>query len=72
MEDDLIPFHLQFNPFERDTTSNEGYGEWVSKAVYIMGATIATVLQIDALQWYGLTQRPLVKVMPTFGWRTMR
>ncbi|GFT07798.1 hypothetical protein TNCV_1213951 [Trichonephila clavipes] len=47
-------------------------GEWVSMTVHAMGAVIATVLQPVALQWYGLTQRPVVKVLPVSERRIMR
>ncbi|GFW56293.1 hypothetical protein TNCV_1878131 [Trichonephila clavipes] len=59
---------------ERDTTYKGGDGYWVSIAVHVMDAAIATVLQPGALRWYGLTQeaRSEGAAFVMYGWRTMR
>ncbi|GFW08136.1 hypothetical protein TNCV_2979031 [Trichonephila clavipes] len=64
-ENDLIPFRS-------DITPNGSDSEWVSMLVHIMGTVIATILQPGALRWYGLTQIPVLKVLPVYGWQTMR
>ncbi|GFW25166.1 hypothetical protein TNCV_2262241 [Trichonephila clavipes] len=62
----------QSNPFECDTLQNSGDSELVSIPVQMRDIGIATVLQPGLLRWYGLTQIPIVKVLPPYGSRTMR
>ncbi|GFX78123.1 e3 ubiquitin-protein ligase RNF13 [Trichonephila clavipes] len=55
-----------------DSTPNGGVGGQVSLAAHVMDPTIPDVLQPGALQWFGKTQRPVVKVLPVCGQRPMR
>lgn len=44
----------------------------MSLVVHIMGTVITNVLQHGALQLYGETQEPVIKVLPVFGLSLVR
>ncbi|GFW82512.1 hypothetical protein TNCV_1794051 [Trichonephila clavipes] len=67
---DFLP--CKYHSCEVDITSNGGDSEWLLKAVHVISVTIATFLQSGELRWYGQTQRPIAKVLPVYGRRTIR
>ncbi|GFW45113.1 hypothetical protein TNCV_716151 [Trichonephila clavipes] len=61
----------KYYSFEHDNNSDIGNGEWMSMAVQVIGAAIATVLRLCALRGHGLTQKPAVKMF-VYRWEPRR